>query len=183
METRIDFIEELLRRADQADQEQKLEMDRLRADQILAAIGTIEQGMADVNELCEKEVRLIEEYRGNELARLDKKKSWLLFNLDGFMRTTGEKTLRLPHGTLRLRLGRDRVAVVAMDEFLKVGPGMKLVHTVPEELKPDLQAIIAHVRKTGEIPPGIQFIPAETKFSYTINGGSDDTEQRDETEG
>lgn len=183
MEDRIDFIEELLQQAEQADQERKIEMDRLRADQILAAIAKLEEGMADVNELCDKELKLIEEYRANELARLDKKRGWLVFNLEGFARSSGEKTLRLPHGTLKLRKGRDKVAVVAMEEFLKIGPKLKLVRSVPEQITPDIQAIINHIKTTGEIPAGVEFIPADTRFSYTINGGKDDTErERNETE-
>ena len=63
MEERIDFIEELLLQAEQADQEKKIEMDRLRADQILAAISKLEEGMAEVTDLCEQELKLIEEYR------------------------------------------------------------------------------------------------------------------------
>ncbi len=176
-EQRIDFIEELLLQAEQADQEKRIEMDRLRADQILAAIGTLEESMSDVNDLCEKELKLVEEYRANELARLDKKRSWLVFNLDGFMRSTGEKTLRLPHGSLKLRKGRDKVAVVALDEFLKVGSKLKLVRSVPEQVTPDIQAIITHIKNTGEIPAGVQFIPAEVRFSYvTLNGGTDESE-------
>jgi len=184
-EPRIDFIEELLLQAEQADQERKIEMDRLRADQILAAIATLEEGMEEVNGLCEKEIKLIEEYRANELARLDKKRSWLVFNLEGFMRSTGEKTLRLPHGSLKLRKGRDKIAVVALDEFLKIGPRLKLVRSVPEQVTPDIQAIVNHIKATGEIPAGVQFIPADVRFSYTTNGGkADDTErERNETEG
>ena len=177
MEDRIDFIEELLLQAEQADQEKKIEMDRLRADQILAAIAKLEEGMADVNELCDKELKLIEEYRANELARLDKKRGWLVFNLEGFAGSTGEKTVRLPHGTLKLRKGRDKVAVVALEEFLKVGPSLKLVRSVPEQITPDIQAIILHIKTTGEIPAGIQFIEADVRFSYTTNAGNyDDSE-------
>jgi hypothetical protein len=185
VEDRIDFIEELLLQAEQADQDRRIEMDRLRADQILAAIGKLEEGMAEVNELCEKELRLVEEYRTNELSRLDKKRCWLVFNLDGFMRSTGEKTLRLPHGSLKLRKGRDKVAVVALEEFLKIGPRLKLVRSVPEQIMPDIQAIINHIKTTGEIPTGVQFIPADVRFSYTTNGEkTDDTErERNETEG
>jgi hypothetical protein len=184
-EQRIDFIEALLLQAEQADQEKKIEMDRLRADQILAAISKLEEGMADVNELCDKELRLIEEYRANEVARLDKKRSWLVFNLDGFMRSTGEKTVRLPHGSMKLRRGRDKAVVVAMDEFLKIGPRLKLVRSVPEQITPDIQAIVNHIKTTGEIPAGVQFIPADVRFSYTTTGGkADDTErERNETEG
>jgi hypothetical protein len=184
VEERIDFIEELLFQAEQADQEKKIEMDRLRADQILAAIGKLEEGMAEVNELCEKELKLVEEYRANELARLDKKRGWLVFNLDGFMRSTGEKTLRLPHGSLKLRKGRDKVAVVALEEFLKVGSKLKLVRSVPEQITPDIQAIVNHIKTTGEIPAGVQLIPADVRFSYTTDGGKDDTErERNETKG
>ena len=184
MEKRLDFIEELLLQAEQADKDRKIEMDRLTADQILAAIGKLEEGMAEVNELCDKELKLIEEYRSNELSRLDKKRSWLVFNLDGFMRSTGEKTLRLPHGSLKLRKGRDKVAVIALDDFLKNGPKLNLVRSVPEQITPDIQAIVNHIKTTGEIPAGVQFIPADVRFSYTTNGGKDDTErERNETEG
>jgi hypothetical protein len=99
MEERIDFIEELPQQAETAEAQRTIEVNRLRADQILAVIGNLEEGMAEVNELCDKELKLIEDYRANELARLDKKRSRLVFNLDGFMRSTGEKTLLLPHGS------------------------------------------------------------------------------------
>jgi hypothetical protein len=176
VEERIDFIEELLLQAEQADQERKIEMDRLRADQILAAIGTLEEGMAGVNDLCDKELKLIEEYRANEMARVDKKRSWLVFNLEGFMRSSGEKTLNLPHGRLKLRKGKDRIAVVAMEQFLKVGQKLGLLRKVPESVTPDLQAILNHVHSTGEIPPGIQVIPADVKFTYSTNGANDESE-------
>lgn len=183
MEDRIDFIEELLLQAEQADKEKRISMDRLRADQILAAIAKLEEGMTEANGLCDAELKLIEEYRANELARLDKKRSWLVFNLECFMRSTGEKTVRLPHGSLKLRKARDKAAVVALDEFLKIGPKLKLVRTIPEQITPDIQAIINHIKTTGEIPTGVQFIPGDTRFSYSTNGGNDDTEREQSTEG
>jgi hypothetical protein len=183
MEQRIDFIEELLQQADTADQQKKIEMDRLRADQLLAAIKVLEDQMSDVNELVDKEIKILEEYRANELARLDKKRSWLAFNLEGFMRASGEKTIRLPHGVLTVRKGKDRVAVVAIEKFLAIGKKLGLVRTVPESFAPDVKAILARIKTTGEIPEGVEFIPAEIRFSYTTNGGKDDAEQRDETEG
>jgi hypothetical protein len=177
MEERIDFIEELLQQAETAEAQRTIEVNRLRADQILAAIGTLEEGMAEANELCDKELKLIEEYRANELSRLDKKRGWLVFQLESWARSTGEKTIRLIHGTCKLRKGRDKVAVVALDEFLKIGSNLKLVRSVPEQVTPDIQAIINHIKTTGEIPAGVQFIAAEVRFSYnTSNGGADDSE-------
>jgi len=173
-EPRIDFIQELLDQSEQAEAQQRIEMDKLRADQLLAAVGVLEEQMAEVNKLADDEASLIEEYRSNELARLDKKRSWILFNLEGFMRSSGEKTIRLPHGILKLRKGRDRVAVAAMEEFLKSGGKLGLLRTIPESFSPDLQAIVDHIKRTGEVPQGVEFIPAEIRFSYTTKGGDDE---------
>jgi len=54
---------------------------------MLSAIAVLEGQMNEVQDLCDREVKLIEEYRARELARLDKKRSWLLFNLEGFTRS------------------------------------------------------------------------------------------------
>ena len=176
-EPRLDFIEELLRESEMADAQKKIEMDRMRADQLLTAVSVIECHMADANELVDKEIRLLEEYRSKELGRLDKQRSWLVFNLDGYMRSTGDKTLRLPHGILKLRKGRDKVAITALDQFLAVGPKLGLVRTVPEEHAPDLQAIVNHIKTTREIPAGVEFISGDTKFSYTTTSKGDTDER------
>ena len=183
-EPRIDFIEELLRESDARREQETVEMNKLMADRMLSAVAVLESQMEEVNQLVEKEIQLLEGYRSSELSRLDKKRSWLVFNLDGFMRSTGEKTLRLPHGSLKLRKGRDRVAVVALEKFLEIAPKLGLVRTVPEQLTPDIQAILQRIKTTGDIPNGVQYIPADVRFSYTTNGGKDDTErERNETEG
>ncbi|HTY39352.1 MAG TPA: host-nuclease inhibitor Gam family protein [Bacteroidota bacterium] len=170
---RPDFIEELLLEAEQADLEKRISMDRLRADQLLFAVAELESQMFEVNELVDKETKLLEGYRSNELSRLEKKRSWLVFNLDGFMRSTGQKTVRLPHGELRLRKSKDRIVVVALDKFLEIGKRLGLVRTVPESVSPDIQAVLNRIKTTGEIPQGIEFIPGEAKFSYNTNGGND----------
>lgn len=177
-EPRLDFIEELLAEVAIGEERKAVELDRLRADQILMAIGKLEDGMGEVNGLCEKELKLIEEYRTNELARLDKKRSWLVFQLESWARSTGEKTITLIHGVCKLRKGRDKAVVVALDEFLKIGPRLNLVRSVPEQITPDIQAIINHIKATGDIPAGVEFISAETKFSYTTKS-TGDTDERE----
>jgi hypothetical protein len=173
MTERIDFIAELLRESELAEQETKIEMDRLRADQLLAAVAVLEEQMASANDLVDKEVRLLEEYRSNELNRLDKQRSWLLHNLEAFARSSGEKTMRLPHGILKMRKGREKVSVVQMEAFLKVAGKLGLVRSVPESITPDNQAILNRIKATGDIPPGVEYFPAETRFSYIIKGETD----------
>ena len=172
------FIEELLRDAETKEANEKIEVDRLRADQLLTAIATLEVQMTDVNELVEREKSLLEEYRSKELSRVDKKLSWLTFQLEQFMRSTSEKTIRLPHGTLKLRKGRDRLVISDMAKFLERAGIRGLLKQVPESFVPDMQAISDYHKKTGgALPDGCQLIPGETKFSYTtIDGENDGTE-------
>jgi hypothetical protein len=166
------FMDELLAEVEEKEQQRKLEFDRLKADQALAAVAKLESQMADVNKLCDDEIALIENYRKNELERLEKKRSWILFNLEGFarqqMEATGEKSLRLPHGTLALRKGRDKVEVENFDTFLKVAARYGLLRVSPEKKEPDLTAISAYIKRTGEIPIGTKLIPATVNFSYQL---------------
>jgi hypothetical protein len=175
-EQRLDFIEELLQESNARREQETVEMNKLMADRMLAAIAVLEGQMEEVNQLVETEIKLLEEYRSSQLTRLDKKRSWLAFNLEGFMRSSGEKTVRLPHGSMKLRKGRDKAIVVALEEFLTVGPKLGLVRTIPEQATPDIQAIVNHIKTIGEIPAGVTFIPADIRFSYSTNGGKDESE-------
>jgi len=167
----MNFIEELLQEAEIRDKEYKEEMDKLKADQMLAVIEKLDEQMKDVIGLAEEEIKLIEEYRKDELDKLEKKRSWLCRQLEQYIRSTGEKTITLPHGQIKLRQSRQKVQVIDMDLFLKVGGRLNLLRRIPESIEPDLQAIHQHIKQTGEIPNGVDVIPGETKFSYLLKRG------------
>lgn len=177
------FMDELLAEVEEKEQKVKIDLDRLKADQLLMAVAKLETQMDDVNKLADDEIKLIEQYRQSEIERLEKKRSWLLFNLENFWRQqseqTGEKTLRLPHGSLALRKGRDKIEIDNLAIFMKVAPRNGWLRTTPEKHEPDLQAIAAHIKTTGEIPLGTKLIPAGINFSYQITkGNGNGTEQR-----
>jgi phage host-nuclease inhibitor protein Gam len=165
----MNFIEELYcLKPNRREMEHKVEMDKLRADQMLAAVEKLDEQMNDVIKLAEDEIKLIEEYRKSELEKLDKKRSWLCWNLEQYIRSTSEKTISLPHGQIKLRQGRQKVQIIDMDKFLKVGDRLNLLRKIPESIEPDLPAIHHYIKTTGEIPRGVDVIPAETKFSYSL---------------
>jgi len=173
----LHFIEQLLKEAGEKKEKERVEMNKLYADDMLQAVATLDTEMAGVNELCEREIARIESFRQSELSRLDKKRSWLIFNLDAFARESGEKTIRLPHGILKLRKGRDKIVIAEMEEFLKVAPGLQLLKQIPESFEPDVKALMMYrMRNGGRLPSGCEFIPAETRFSYT-------TTQEEESDG
>ena len=171
------FIDELLLEAEIKEKEQLLEMNRIRADQILATLAVLEQKADEVNQLADDEIKIFEEYRLIELQKIEKKASWLEYNLEQYIRSTKEKTINLPHGSLKLHLGRDKVEITDMDKFMKVAPSRDLLRVSPESYDPDLQKVLEYVKLRGIIA-GVKFIPATTKFSYkTLKGNGNGKEQ------
>jgi hypothetical protein len=165
------FMDELLAEVEEKEQQRKIELDRLKADQLLMAVAKLDGQIEDVNKLADDEIKLIEEYRRSEVERVEKKRSWLLFNLENFARQTGEKTIRLPHATITLRKGRDKVEIEDMEKFLKIATRYGFLRTTPESKEPDMTALNAYVKRTGDIPLGTKFIPAAVNFSYSLTKG------------
>jgi hypothetical protein len=167
------FMDDLLAEVEEKEQRVKLELDRLKADQLLMAVAKFDSQIEDVNKLCDDEIKLIENYRQTEVERINKKRSWLLLNVEGWARQqleqSGDKTIRLPHATLALRKGRDKVEIQDMETFLKVATRYGLLKTTPEEHTPNLTEIAAFVKRTGRIPIGTKLIPGTINFSYTLN--------------
>lgn len=165
------FIDELLAEAEVKDKEQLLQMNRLRADQMLAALMVLEQQAEDVNKLADDETAIIETYRTIELGKIEKKMSWLEYNLEQFIRSTKDKTINLPHGALRLRMGRDKIEITDMEKFIPVAERKGLLKHIPESFEPDMQKVLAYVRQGGILPPGASLTPAQSRFSYTTLKG------------
>ena len=179
----MNFMDQLLADVQEKEEKIKLELDRLRADQLLTAIAKLEQRADEINELADNEVTLIEDYRSVEVSKVQKKISWLSWNLEQFVRSSGEKTINLPHGSLKLRLGRDKVTIVELQRFLDVPSNQKYLKIIPESYEPDIQAIHDHIKATGHIPDGADMIPAASKFSYTTRSnknGKDKQQSADE---
>jgi phage host-nuclease inhibitor protein Gam len=165
------FIDELLLEAEIKEKDQLLQMSKIRADQILAAIAVLEQNVEEVNQLADAELKLIEEYRQVELQKIQKKMGWLEYNLEQFIRSTDEKTINLPHGAIKLRLGRDKVEITDLEKFTPFAERKGLLRLIPESSEPDLTKLLAYIKQTGVIPAGVAITPAQTKFSYkTLKG-------------
>jgi phage host-nuclease inhibitor protein Gam len=187
LEATMNFIDELLAESEVKDKENLLQMNKVRADQILLTLAVLEQQAEEVNSIVEAELKILEEYRTAELCKIEKKASWLEYQLEQFMRSTDDKTINLPHGSLKLRMGRDKVEIIDMEKFLPFAKRKDLLRHVPEKEEPDMIKILNYL-KSGTIP-GVAVISATTKFSYTTiegnnngNGKELSTESRSENE-
>jgi hypothetical protein len=183
----VNFIDELLAEAEVADAKRLIEVSKFRADQLLMAISVLEEKTSEINTLVDSEVALFEDFRTAEISKLDKKVSWLVWNLEHFMKNIGEKTLALPHGELKLRKGKDKIEIADMEKFLKAAEKHGLLRAVPESFEPDMRAVAAYTKSTGISPSGTVIIPGSDKFTYTTkgashNGSSSDTDKRQPAE-
>lgn len=172
------FMEELLRDVEAAEERQRLELNRLRADEALGAIAILESEIDQINMMCDQEIQLIQEYRARQTEKLDKRISWLAWNLEQFIRSTDQKTIELPRGELKLRMGRVKVDVIDSDAFLKVAEKYGLLRLKPSERLPDLSAIHSYVKRHKSPPPGCALTPATVHFTYKTKGKSNGEHQR-----
>jgi phage host-nuclease inhibitor protein Gam len=150
------WMQEMLDESVVDEERRQFAMNKLVADRALAAVAVLETKINEVNAIAEQEVALITGWQESETAKLQKKIDWLSWNLEGFMKGTGEKTVTLPHGQLKMRLGRDKVEVADFDKFLPVGKRLGLLRHIPEKDEPDLTAIAAYVKLNGKPPFGVE---------------------------
>lgn len=175
------WLQELLDASEAQEQKQLIEFSKIKADQALAAIAEIESKINEVNEIAEKEISLIQNWNLSEVEKLQKKIDWLVWNLENYMKGTGEKTISLPHGKIQFRMGRDRYEVVDLPRFLPIGQKLGLVRVTPAKTEPDLLAIANYTKlNRGKPPVGVMLTPAQAKFTYKTKGSNDVNNERND---
>jgi phage host-nuclease inhibitor protein Gam len=178
-----EWLTELLEMAAQKEERIRIEMSKVRADQALAVIASIEEKASEIEQIAEEEIKLITRWKESELVKLQKKESWLSFQLEQFLNKTGESTLNLAHGVIKVRKSRDKVTVVDEEKFLPVGRKLGLVRHIDAKEEPDLNSIRAYLKLHGNRPPsGVIVTPGQPTFSYsTLKKGTAD-EQIEQSE-
>jgi hypothetical protein len=175
-----EWLSELLEQAERNEVKQRIEMSKIRADQALTVIASIEEKASEIEQIAEEEIKLISRWKESELVKLQKKESWLSFQLEQFLRTTGESTLNLAHGVIKVRKSRDKVTAVDEEKFLPVGQKLGLVRRIDAKDEPDLNAIRAYLKLHGNRPPtGVIVTPGQPIFSYSTKKGTADEQIED----
>lgn len=169
------WLQELLDESEVQEQQQQIEFNKIKADQALAAIAIIEDQINEIDSIASQEIKLIEEWNMSQITKLNKKISWLTFNLELFIKKLNESTITLPHGVIKVRKGRDKVEVIDEQKFLPIGQRLGLVRTIAAKVEPDLQAIAAFIKTNGGKPPtGVMITMGQDKFSYKTTKGTND---------
>ena len=153
-----------------ADQKNLLEMNKLRADQALAAIAVIEDKIAEIEQIAQQEIDLITSWKEAETRSSRTKSTGLSFNLEKYIRSTGDSTINLAHGTIKIRKSRDKIEIVDLQKFSVIGQRHGLLRHIDAKDEPDMNAIRAFIKLNGGKPPlGVILTPGQPTFSYTTN--------------
>ena len=158
------FIDELLREAE--EKEQKLS--REFADLMLIEISQLEKQIQTNFEQAAREREIIKNWALSRNSSLAGRIEFLSKKLELFIKDTGEKTINLPNGILKMHKKPDKVEVEDLELFLK-NARPEWLTVIPEQVKPNLVSIKNHIR-TRPIPKGIKVIEGEVEFSYKLNG-------------
>lgn len=158
------FIDEILAEAEAAEGKQ------LEAyyDLVLADVQRLETEIETNFSIAEKEKELIDSWAMSRNTKLQERIDFLAKKLEAFIRSQDVKTIDMPHGKISIRKRPDKVEVVDLDAFLAAADH-SLLNSVPETVKPDLNAIKKFVKMTGgKLPVGCKIIPGEEAFSYKL---------------
>ena len=175
------FLDELLKEAEEADEKKRIQMSKVRCDQVLQSIAILESKIDEVNSIAEHEQKIIAEWQSSENGKLERQIAWLARQCEEYIRSTGDKTIQLPHGKLSLRAGKAKVSIVDEAAFMRIAEKEGLVRVKPEEKLPDLLKIHEFIRVNRFPPAGVSYTPATVNFSFKTKRGEENVEQSSES--
>ena len=159
----IDFLDELLKEAEEKEEEQT----EAYYDLLLMGIRKLQDQIGYNFHQAEKECQMINSFTLHKNAQLQEKIRWSEMKLEAFIREKQEKTIALANGTLKMHKKPDKVEIEDVDLFLK-NAKPEMLTVIPEQVKPDLNKIKAFI-KTKPVPPGVKLLEGKEEFSYKLN--------------
>ena len=148
----MNFLDELLKEAEEADEKKRIHMSKVRCDQVLQSIAVLETKAEEVNSIAEHEQKIIAEWQQQENGKLERQIAWFAKQCEEYIRSSGDKTIQLPHGKLSLRAGKAKVSIVDEAAFMRIAEKEGLVRVKPEEKLPDILKIHEYIR-INRFPP------------------------------
>lgn len=141
----------------------------LQFTKFLYAIRHIESDMDKMKLNAENMITEINNWLEKKLASKQNQIDFMCKLMKNYLSQKSLKSLTLPSGNVGFRKQPERVEVVDEDKFMEFAT-FDIIKIEPEKFVPDLNAIKAKLKETGELPVGVDFITPEPKFYYKING-------------
>ena len=136
------------------------------AEDHLQRLAELQASLSWVKEHAQRQRAKADTYEEAESAKIKKAIAWHQQGLQAFLWNTGEKTLRLVHGTLKRIAARPSVVVNDEAAFIAWARDHKpeLLRT---KVEPAKKEILAFIKDQGELPDGIEIDPGQDSLSVS----------------
>ena len=153
--------------------------DPKKADALLYCITKEREKINKINQEASDQIVAIGEWRDSIVAKHEKSIDHMTAGLQEFFsRLVANdpklKTKSFPNGVMKLRKQQPLLIIEDENKFFSnlKNRANFTIHT--EKVKPDKKKIMAHIKSTGEIPPGCRISIRNDKFSINTNEGRND---------
>jgi hypothetical protein len=141
----------------------------IRLNKYLWLVKQKESELSRCRTIATDSIRNTSDWLNEKEAQIQNAIDWLTSQMKNYLITKDIKSLSLPNGTIGMRKQPEAIEVVDESSFISEASPDLLRH-VPESYEPDLKAIKALIKETGEIPKGIELKAQDPKFYYKLNG-------------
>jgi len=141
----------------------------IRLNKYLWIVKQKESELSRCRTIATDSIRSTSDWLNEKETQIQNAIDWLTGQMKNYLITKDIKSLSLPNGTIGMRKQPEAIEVVDESSFISEASPDLLRH-VPETYEPDLKAIKALIKETGEIPKGIELKAQDPKFYYKLNG-------------
>ncbi|MBC8256150.1 MAG: host-nuclease inhibitor Gam family protein [Candidatus Marinimicrobia bacterium] len=134
------------------------------ADYLLGKVAELDSQIDEINKSAQTQLERIGLWQESRTTSIEKQKDYYLPFLKAYMVNSGKKTEKLVNGTLSLRKQQPKIEI--LDEGLLFESGEFIRTKTSSSI--DKAEIRNHIKQTGEIPDGVEFIERDDKFGYKV---------------
>jgi len=131
-------------------------------DYILGKISTFDAEIEEIEQSAEIQINRINEWKESRINSIEKQKEYYIPSLHAFIQQSGKRTIKLVNGNINLRKLQPKLEIVDEEiipnQFIKI----REVSTI------DKSGIKSHIKSTGEIPEGVDYVEQDDKFGYKV---------------
>lgn len=140
----------------------------MRLDKYLWVIRQKEIELRRSQALAEESINRTQNWFEKKANTISSAIEFLSGQMRNYLKQNQLKTLSLPNGKIGFRKQPDAIEITDETLFLTTA-GSELLKYVPEKFEADLKSIKDHIKKTSEIPAGVELKAKEDKFYYKLS--------------
>lgn len=140
----------------------------MRLDKFLYVIRQKEKELQRCSALAEESIKRAQSWIDKKANTINSAIDFLSSQMRNYLKQNQLKSLSLPNGSIGFRKQQDTIEIIDETLFLTTANSELLRH-IPEKFEADLKSIKDHIKKTSEIPAGVELKTKQDKFYYKLS--------------